>query len=261
MAACATTYFETGRGWGARIAEHNAELMAQQAQRRRRVRTPEFYFVKHFDNSRLVKASDPVRVREMRVFSAAVAVLFSLIMIYGLQHFSAIESSYRVESEKQTLDQLREGESPVAPERGRAHAARPHRPDGPPAWARRAAAGPGGLPRRPACFRRSHARPDYSSRARGAVTTGSGPNGHVGSRPTHPQPLTSPKPCPSSGRASWSSVSSFWSGPAPSGRGFSGSRSCATRSSSSAPQSSSSAPLKWLRAAASSTTATCTSWP
>ena len=82
--------------------------MAQQAQRRRRVRTPEFYFAKHFDNSRLVKASDPVRVREMRVFSAAVAVLFSLIMIYGLQHFSAIESSYRVESEKQTLDQLRE---------------------------------------------------------------------------------------------------------------------------------------------------------
>ncbi len=44
----------------------------------------------------------------MRVFSAAVAVLFSLIMIYGLQHFYAIESSYRVESEKQTLDQLRE---------------------------------------------------------------------------------------------------------------------------------------------------------
>ena len=108
MAACATTLFESGRGWGARIAERNAELMAQQALRRRRVRTPEFYFAMNIDNSRLVKASDPVRVREMRVFSAAVTVLFSLIMIYGLQHFSAIESSYRVESEKQTLDQLRE---------------------------------------------------------------------------------------------------------------------------------------------------------
>ncbi len=108
MAACATTYFESGRGWGARIAERNAELMAQQTQRRRRVRTPEFYFTRHFDNSRLVKASDPVRVREMRVFSAAVIVLFSLIMVYGLQHFSAIESSYRVESEKQVLEQLRE---------------------------------------------------------------------------------------------------------------------------------------------------------
>jgi cell division protein FtsL len=93
---------------GARIAEHNAAMMAQQMQLRRRVRMPEYYFTKHLDNTRLVKASDPVRVREMRVFSAAVAVLFSLIMIYGLQHFYAIESSYQVESEKQTLDQLRE---------------------------------------------------------------------------------------------------------------------------------------------------------
>jgi cell division protein FtsL len=108
MAACVTTYFETGRGLGARIAEHNAAMMAQQMQLRRRVRMPEYYFAKHFDNTRLVKASDPVRVREMRVFSAAVAMLFSLIMIYGLQHFYAIESSYHVETEKQTLDQLRE---------------------------------------------------------------------------------------------------------------------------------------------------------
>jgi len=108
MAAYVTTYFETGRGLGAQIAEHNATMMAQQMQRRRRVRMPEYYFAKHFDNTRLVKASDPVRVREMRVFSAAVAMLFSLIMIYGLQHFYAIESSYHVESEKQTLVQLRE---------------------------------------------------------------------------------------------------------------------------------------------------------
>jgi hypothetical protein len=108
MAACTTTYFEAGRSWTTRVAERNAELMAQQALRRRGVRTPEFYFTKHFDNSRLVKAPDPVRVREMRSFAAAVAVLFSLIMVYGLQHFYAIESSYRVESEKQVVEQLRE---------------------------------------------------------------------------------------------------------------------------------------------------------
>jgi cell division protein FtsL len=107
MAAC-TTYFDTGHSWTARIAERNAELLAQQPMRRRGVRTPEITFVKHFDNTRLVKAPDPVRVRQMRIFSAAVAVLFSLAMVYGLQHFSAIEGSYRVESEKQTLDQLRE---------------------------------------------------------------------------------------------------------------------------------------------------------
>ena len=96
MAACTTTYFEAGRGWSARVTEHNAELLAKQAQLRRRMRT------------RLVKAPDLARVREMRIFSGAIAVLFSLVMIYGLQHFYAIENSYRVESEKQTLNQLRE---------------------------------------------------------------------------------------------------------------------------------------------------------
>jgi cell division protein FtsL len=108
MAACTTTYFDASRGLGKRAAERNAELMAQQSLRRRGVRTPEFYFAKRIDNSRLVKAPDPVRVRQMRVFSAAIAVLFSLIMVYGLQHFYAIESGYSVESEKQLRDQLRE---------------------------------------------------------------------------------------------------------------------------------------------------------
>jgi cell division protein FtsL len=108
MAACTTTYFEAGRSWSARVAERNAELLAQQSQLRRRVRTPEFYFARHIDNSRLVKAPDPVRVREMRLFSGAIAVLFSLVMVYGLQHFYAIEGGYRVEQEKQSLDQVRE---------------------------------------------------------------------------------------------------------------------------------------------------------
>ncbi len=108
MAACTTTYFEAGQGWSARVAEHNALLLAEQAKRRRRVRTPEFYFARHIDNSRLVKAPDPVRVREMRLFSAALAVLFSFVMFYALQHFYAIEGGYRVEQEKQTLSQLRE---------------------------------------------------------------------------------------------------------------------------------------------------------
>lgn len=108
MAACATTYFGANHGWPPRVAARNAELMAQQVARRRGVRTPEVYFTRSFDNSRLVKVADPVRVREMRLFSAAVTVLFSLVMVYGLQHFSAIEGGYRVESEKQQLDQLRE---------------------------------------------------------------------------------------------------------------------------------------------------------
>ena len=44
----------------------------------------------------------------MRVFSAAITVLFSLVMVYGLQHFSAIESGYQVEAEKQMREKLRE---------------------------------------------------------------------------------------------------------------------------------------------------------
>jgi cell division protein FtsL len=108
MASCATTYFEAGRSWEARVDERNASLMAQQLLRRRGARTPEVHFTRSFDNSRLVKAADPLRARQMRVFSAALSVFFSLVMVYGLQHFSAIEGGYRVESEKQALDQLRE---------------------------------------------------------------------------------------------------------------------------------------------------------
>jgi cell division protein FtsL len=108
MAACTTTYFETGRNWNTRVAELNRKLLAQQPQRRRGAPTPEVPFPMRIDNSRLVKAPDPVRARQMQIFSAALTVLFSFVMIYGLQHFYAIESGYRVESEKQTLDQLRE---------------------------------------------------------------------------------------------------------------------------------------------------------
>ena len=108
MAACTATLFDTKPGWTARVAERNALLLAQQPLRRRGIRTPEVIFARHIDNSRLVKAPDPVRVRQMRIFSAAMTVLFSLVMIYGLQHFTAIENSYRIESEKQVRDQLRE---------------------------------------------------------------------------------------------------------------------------------------------------------
>ena len=150
MAACTTTYFEAGRGWGARAAERNAELLAQQAVRRRGVRTPEFYFAKHFDNSRLVKAPDPVRVRQMRLFSAAIAVLFSLVMVYGLQHFYAIEGGYRVESEKQTLDQLREENRQLRLAEAQLDAAGAHRFDGPRTGPCGAAAWPGDSSQRPA---------------------------------------------------------------------------------------------------------------
>ena len=68
--------------------------------------TPEVYFEKHIDNSRLVKVSDPRRAHEMRMFAAALTVLFALVMGYAWQHFSAIEYGYRIEAMKAEHDQL-----------------------------------------------------------------------------------------------------------------------------------------------------------
>lgn len=88
-------------------AERNATLFAAQ-QRSRRGPTPEVWFAKHLDNTRLVKAADPQRTREMRSFAFAMAALFVLVMVYMGQHFSAIEYGYRIESAKQQLEQVHE---------------------------------------------------------------------------------------------------------------------------------------------------------
>ena len=74
----------------------------------RRGPTPEIFFTRRVDNSRLVKAQCPVRRREMRSFAAAMSVLFALMMFYGWQHYLSIQSGYRVESERQQLSQLQE---------------------------------------------------------------------------------------------------------------------------------------------------------
>jgi cell division protein FtsL len=108
MAACTTTFYEAGKSWSARNEERNAELLAQQAVRRRCMRTPEFPFPKSFDNSRLIKTPDPARPRQIRLFLATITILFSLTMLYGLQHYSARMSGYQIESEKQLREQLRE---------------------------------------------------------------------------------------------------------------------------------------------------------
>ncbi|HEY1937730.1 MAG TPA: cell division protein FtsL [Candidatus Angelobacter sp.] len=68
--------------------------------------TPEFYFQKTIDNSRLVKVSDPKRRREIRMFSASVAMLFLVTMFYAWQHFSSIEYGYRIEAQKSERERL-----------------------------------------------------------------------------------------------------------------------------------------------------------
>ena len=68
--------------------------------------TPEIYFYKAIDNSRLVKVEDPRRSREMKQFGVALACLFLLVMTYTWQHFKAIEYGYRVESLKTQRESL-----------------------------------------------------------------------------------------------------------------------------------------------------------
>jgi cell division protein FtsL len=92
---------------GVSVAERNREMYEQQRARRRGP-TPEMFFAKHIDNSRIVKADDPERRREMRSFTIAMTMFFLLTMVYVWQHFSAIEVGYRVEAQKTQVEQLRE---------------------------------------------------------------------------------------------------------------------------------------------------------
>jgi hypothetical protein len=65
--------------------------------------TPEIYFSKAIDNSRLVKMEDPRRNREMKQFGTALACLFLLVFTYAWQHFKAIEYGYQIEAAKREL--------------------------------------------------------------------------------------------------------------------------------------------------------------
>jgi hypothetical protein len=70
--------------------------------------TPEIYFAKAIDNSRLVKVECPGRNREMKQFGTALACLFLLVFTYAWQHFRAIEYGYQIESAKRELNDLTE---------------------------------------------------------------------------------------------------------------------------------------------------------
>ena len=66
--------------------------------------TPEIYFAKRLDNSRVLKVGDPKRRREMISFGGTLGVLFLFAMVYLWQHFSAIEYGYRIEQLKAQRD-------------------------------------------------------------------------------------------------------------------------------------------------------------
>lgn len=89
------------------VAERNRELLEQQRAYRRGP-TPEMFFAKYIDNTRLVKADDPERRKEMISFTVVMTVFFMLTMVYVWQHFSAIEVGYNVEAQKHEVQLLRE---------------------------------------------------------------------------------------------------------------------------------------------------------
>src|SRR5208337_614532 len=68
--------------------------------------TPEIYFRKTIDNSRVVKVEDPRRQREMKQFGFALCCLFLLVMGYALQHFRAIEYGYKIEELRSKREDL-----------------------------------------------------------------------------------------------------------------------------------------------------------
>lgn len=89
----------------------NGATATQPSSRRRNscwLGTPEIYFRKSIDNSRLIKLEDPRREREMKHFSIALCCLFLLVMTYALQHFRAIEYGYKIESLRVQRDGLLE---------------------------------------------------------------------------------------------------------------------------------------------------------
>ncbi len=111
MAMAGQQITETQSGTGARrglsVAERNRTLFEQQRARRRGP-TPEMFFTKHIDNSRLVKEDDPERRREVRSLTFAMTLFFVLMMVYVWQHFSAIEVGYGVEAQKTQVEMLQE---------------------------------------------------------------------------------------------------------------------------------------------------------
>ena len=62
--------------------------------------TPEIYFSKTIDNSRLVKVTDHQRNRENTMFAMSLAALFFVVMVYAFQHLSSIEYGYKIEALK-----------------------------------------------------------------------------------------------------------------------------------------------------------------
>jgi cell division protein FtsL len=89
-----------------RMMSATLQNAAPAAPRRYMPGAPEIYFRKAIDNSRLVRSADPVKTREMRLFTATVVICFLMALVYLGQHCSSIEYGYKIEDLRAKCDQL-----------------------------------------------------------------------------------------------------------------------------------------------------------
>jgi cell division protein FtsL len=68
----------------------------------------EFYTVKKIDNSRVVRAGAPRRLRECARLVALGALLAAFVFLYAWQHFQSIQLSYQLEELKADQSQAAE---------------------------------------------------------------------------------------------------------------------------------------------------------
>lgn len=61
---------------------------------------PEFYYVKHIDNSRLKREVDPVRRRECYGLLGLGVLAFFFCLLFSWQHFQCVQFGYRIEQAK-----------------------------------------------------------------------------------------------------------------------------------------------------------------
>jgi hypothetical protein len=99
---------EAGRLERAQSGARGHEAWAAAEVRARRGPTPEVFFAKRLDNSRLVKVEDPRRAQEIRTMVMVAAMFLVVVMTYMWQHFSSVELGYKIEAQKQQVEQLRE---------------------------------------------------------------------------------------------------------------------------------------------------------
>lgn len=98
---------QQGRFWFAAVEERFFSQPAQPV-RKAQAGTPEIFFAKAIDNSRLVKVADQQRQHEMRLFTIVLAILFVLVTVYVWQHFKSIEYGYSIQELKVQRDALAE---------------------------------------------------------------------------------------------------------------------------------------------------------